>query len=153
MMIGQIISTGFGHSLQLMVWQIIPEIIPRCFQRVVEDIIRVIHLICPECSLEASFVESGIMRYQWKALDAWCNLFPDIRKYRSLVRISLRQSVNSLAAPVVIVRLRLNQGVESFDEFATTHDNNAHRAYAGRVRIGSLKVECSERVHSDSIDY
>ena len=33
-------------------------------QRVVEDIIRVIHLICPEGSLEASFVKHGIVSHQ-----------------------------------------------------------------------------------------
>ena len=55
-----------------------------------EDIIRVIHLIYPKGSLEASFVKLGIVRYQWQALYMWCNLFPNIGKYRCIVSISLR---------------------------------------------------------------
>ena len=90
MVIGEVVSTGFGHSLQLVIRQIIAEVISRCFQCIVEDIIRIIHLICPKGSYEASFVKLGIVCYQWQALDVWCNFLPYIGKYRSFIGIFLR---------------------------------------------------------------
>jgi len=87
MMIRQIIAAGGGYSLKLMVRKAAAEMAPRGCQRVVELIVRVIHLIHPEHLAQAALVETRIVRHQGQTLDLRSNLFPDTWEYRSILRI------------------------------------------------------------------
>ena len=61
MMAGQVVTACCGNSLKLMVGETMPEMTPRCGERIVEDVIRIVHLVDPKSGLEAAFVKTGIV--------------------------------------------------------------------------------------------
>ena len=58
--------------------------------------------------------------------------------------------MDPLAEPFVVLRLRMDQRVESVDNLAVTHNDDPDRADAGRAFVGSLEVYGREgRKHGD----
>ena len=67
------VATEFGDRMQLMVlclW----ECLARSDAGAVERIIRVVHLVSAEDSLQTTLIESLVMGYEGKSLDQW--LYP-----------------------------------------------------------------------------
>ena len=93
-MVNKIVSTGCGNCLQLMVGKPMPKVLPGCGQRIVELIIRIVHPVHPMHGLQAAFVESGIVRHKWQAINQGRHLRPP-------GSLSLRTS-NSGFSPYII---------------------------------------------------
>ena len=69
MVVHEVISAGCGDGLQLMVGEPAAEMLPGSCEGVVELVVGIVHLIDPEDSLEAPFIEAGIVRNQRESLD------------------------------------------------------------------------------------
>ena len=61
-MIGQVITTGRCHCLQLVIRQTAAVMPTRSRKCIIKLIVRVIHLIYPKNFFQASFIESAVVR-------------------------------------------------------------------------------------------
>ena len=64
MVVHEVIAAGCGDGLELMVGETAAEVSAGSSEGVVELIVGIVHLIHPEDSLEAAFVETGVMSHQ-----------------------------------------------------------------------------------------
>ena len=87
MVVHELISAGCCDCLQLMVGEPAAEVTSGSREGVVELIFGVVHLIHSEHGLEASFVESGIVRHEGESFDERLNLLPDVWEYRCIFSV------------------------------------------------------------------
>ena len=66
---GEIVSAGGGDRLELMVGKPMAIVLTRCGQRVMEHIVRIVHLVHAEDFPEAPFIEGAVVRHQRQTLD------------------------------------------------------------------------------------
>ena len=144
----KVISTGCCYSLQLMIWQAAAIMLTGCGQRVVETIIRIVHLVDAEHLFEATFIEAGVVRHQWEPLDHRRYLFPHIRENRRIFGVFRAKAVNLTAEPLIVFRLRMDEAVEAVHDDTATHDDHAHAANAGTLLVGGLEVYGGEVGHA-----
>lgn len=130
MVVLKVEAAGCRDGLELVVGQAAAEMAAGSQQRIVEAIIRIIHLIDAMDGLEAALVETRVMCHQRQPLDHRGDLFPHVRKYRRLVRVTRPQPVHPLAEPLIVFRLRMDQRIEGVDNLAAPHDHHADAAYA-----------------------
>ena len=88
-----------------MVWKASAEIPPRRCKGIVKFVVRIVHLIYLEDSLEAALVEPGVVRNQRESLDERPYLLPDIWEYRCIFSILRPKAVYPPAEPLVVVGL------------------------------------------------
>jgi len=112
MMIRQIVAASSRHRLELVIRQAVTEMAAGSGQRIEKLVIRVVHSIHLENRLQASLVKGAVVSHKRQALDHRGYLLPHVRKHRSIFRILLRQPVDLLAEPLVILRLGMDKGVE-----------------------------------------
>ena len=151
MVVGEIVAAGGGDGLQLVVRQGGAELAAGCRERVMELIIRIIHLVCAKCGLEAALVEAGIVRDQRQPFDVRLDLLPHIREDRRVLRVAFAQPVDALAEPLIILRLRVDQRVEFIRYLAVAHHDDADGADARRAFVRGLEIYCGEVEHNSGI--
>ena len=140
MVVHEVISAGCCDGLELMVREPAAEVTSGSREGVVELIVGIVHLIYPEDSLEAPFIEAGIVRHEGEALDERFNLLPDIGEHRSVIRVLRTQTVDLLAEPLVVFRLGMYEAVERVHDFPAAHYHHANGADAGRLLVCRLEV-------------
>ena len=64
MMILKVVTTGGCNSVELMIGQRMTELSAGCCEGIVKAVVRIVHLIDPEHSLQAPFIEAGIVGYK-----------------------------------------------------------------------------------------
>ena len=116
-------------------------------QGVVELVVRVVHPIHFEHSLETSFIETGVVRNEREALDERFNLLPDVWEYRCIFSVLRPKSVNPLAEPLVVLRLGVDETIEGVHNISVTHYHHSDGAYAGGLLVCRLEVYCSKICH------
>ena len=146
-MVTQIKSARGGHGLQLMVRQHPAEMPPRRRQRIHEHVFGIIHLIHAEHRPQAPLVEARIVRHQRQPFDEGLNPLPHKRKHRRIIRIPRPQPVHPLAKPRIVLRLRMDQTVESIDNAAPAHNDHPNAAHARRTLIRRLEIYCRKVPH------
>ena len=87
MVVHEVIAAGCGDGLELMVRKPASEMPSGSSEGVVELIVGIVHLIHSEHGLEASFVESGIVRHEGESFDERLNLLPDVWEYRCILSV------------------------------------------------------------------
>ena len=142
---GETVAAGGGHRLEAVVRKSPAETPSGCGEGVVEQVVRIIHLVNPENGLEAAFIEAAVVRDKGKPFDKGLDPLPDEREYRSVVGV-LRAEPVYLAAK----RLRVDQAVESVLYPSSAHDHDTHAAYAGRAFVGRFEVYRREVSHAGS---
>ncbi len=85
------------------------------------------------------------MRHERKALNHRGDLLPYIREHRSVLRVLLREAVDLLTEPLIVLRLGVNQAVERIHYLAITDDDHSNAADAGTTLIGCLEVYGGKR--------
>ena len=143
----QVVTTISGHRLQLVVGQLLEQP-PGRHAGTIEFIVGVIHLIAAEDGPQAALVKGLVVGHKGQALDEWFNLSPHVGKYGRIVGIAVTQSMHTLAPVAVVVGFGLDERVEPVSDFPVTHDDNTHRADAGALAIGCLKINCSKVPHT-----
>ena len=76
--------------------------------------------------------------------DAFLQLLPYFREYQRIVRITLAQPMYALAPIVVVVRLWLNQAIETVCYLPIAHHDHSYGADARRLLIGRLEIDGNE---------
>ena len=158
----QVVSTGSGNGLQLVVGQRMPELPAGNGECVVETVVGIVHLIDPEHRLQASFVETDVVGDERNRRNQVSSVFkrqlireehffqtllqqlPHFWEHRRLVSILLAQPVYPLAEIAVEVGFRLNEAVERIGHLPIAHHDHSHRADARRHLVGRLKVDGDE---------
>lgn len=140
MVVHEVISAGCGDGLQLMVEEPAAEMLPGSCEGVVELVVGIVHLIYPEDSLEAPFIEAGIVRNQRESLDERFYLLPDVWEYRCIFSILRPKTVNLLAEPLVVFRLGMDETVEGVYNLPVTNYHHPDGTYAGRLLVCRLEV-------------
>ena len=77
MVIGQVITAGYGNRLQLMVRQTAAEMVTGGRKCIIELILGIIHPVHFENLFQTSFIEPAVMRHKRKALNPRGYLLPD----------------------------------------------------------------------------
>ena len=80
MVIGQVITTGSGNRLQLMVRQTAAEMLTGSRKCIMELILGIIHPVHSENLFQTPFIEPAVMRHKRKSLNLRGYLFPDTQK-------------------------------------------------------------------------
>ena len=115
--------------------------------RAVKIVVGVVHPIDTEDGFQAALVKRLVVRHQRQPLNERLYPFPYVRENGGRIGICLTQSVN-IAAPVgVILRLGLDERVESFYRLASAHDNHTDRTHRRPVVVGGLKIYRCEIFH------
>ena len=112
MVVDQIVAAGSCHGMQLVVGKQLSEMFARGAAGAVELIVRVIHLVAAHHGLQAAFVERAVVRHERQTLDKWLNLLPDVWKHRRILGVLFGDAVDEGVPIEVIIRLRLDEGIE-----------------------------------------
>ena len=141
MVIGEVKAACSGNSVELMVGECILEMTAGCGQGVIENVIRVIHLIYAVNSLETAFVKTGIVGHKRISLQQRDYFFPNVWKDRCAICIFRAQAMNLTAEPMVVLRLRVDETVKGVHYNIIAHHDNTNAANAGWLLVGSLKIQ------------
>ena len=139
-MAGEVKPARGGHGLQLMVRQHPAEVPPRRRQRIKEHVFGIIHLIHPEHRPQAPLVEARIVCHQRQPGDGRRDAFPHAWEHRRGLSVLRTQAVHPLAEPRIILRLRMDQAVESIDNAAPAHNDHTDAAHTRRTLIRRLEI-------------
>ena len=137
--LSQVKSAVGGNGVQLMVGQLL-ELALGGHAGAVELIVRIIHLVATKHGLQAALVKGFVMGNERQPLNQGLDLGPNEREYGSIVGVLMAQAVYALAPVAVIVGFGLDKGIEGVGDFTVTHDDDPHRAHAGALAVGRLKV-------------
>ena len=138
-MILQMIATLGCYGLQLMIRQVWHHP-PGSLTGTIEEIIGIVHLVTAEDGLQTVLIEVFVMRHQGKSFNHRRHLLPYLREDRGIIRIHVSQAVNPCIPIVVVIRLRLDQGLEGVDNLSTANDNYTDAADACHLPIGRLEI-------------
>ena len=141
MMARQIVPAGCSHCLELMIRKAAAEMPAGSGQCIVENIVRIIHLIDPVYGFQAAFIEAGVVRHKWVIFQQRMDLLPDLREHRRVLRILRPKTVHLAAEPLIVFRLRMDEAVEGIHDDVIADDNHADAAHAARLLIRGLEVQ------------
>lgn len=147
-MVGQVVTACCGHRLKLMVRETMPEITPRCGERIEKDIVGVVHLIDPEDGLEAAFIKAGVVRHNRVVLYEGLDVRPDIREDRCMIGVLRTEAVNLLAEPLIVLWLRMNEAVVGIHYHSTPDDYRTNATYAGGAFVRRLEINSQKGIHN-----
>jgi len=132
--------------MQLMVGQLWKST-ARSHTGAVEFVIRIVHLVTTEDGLQAALIESLVMGHEGQALNQRLYLFPYLREDRRLLRILATETVDLAAPEIIVVGLRLYQGIERVHNLTTPDDHHTYRADTGTLVVGRLEIDCCKVIH------
>lgn len=142
MMICEVVATGCGNCLELMVCQRTAEVSAGCSQGIIEFIFRVIQTVATEHGPQAALVKSGIVSHKRQTFDLRRNPGPNLWKYRCIISITVPQAMHTPASVIVVVWLGFYKRIELLEEAAIAYNHNANRAYRRGLIIGCFKILC-----------
>ena len=145
-MMEQVVAAVGGDGVQLVIRQLL-ELALGGHAGAIKIIVRVIHLVAAEDRFQAALVKGFVVSHQRQSLDEGLNLCPHVRKHGRIVGVFMPQAVDALAPVAVIVGLGLDEGIECVHNAAVTHNDNAHRAHAGALAVGGLKIDGGKISH------
>ena len=148
MVVHEVISAGCGDGLELMVRKPAAEVTSGSREGVVELVVGIVHLIDTEHGLEASFVETGVVRNEGEALDERFNLLPDVWEYRCIFSILRSKTVYLPAEPLVVLRFGMDETVERVHNLPVTHYHHSDGAYAGGLLVRRLEINSCKISHN-----
>ena len=146
-MVCKVISAGGSDGLELVVREFLPKMSSRCRQRVVKFIVRIVHLIDAEYLLETAFIKKTVVGDQRQSLDKRFNLLPYEGEDGRILGVFRPEPVYLPAEPLVILRFRMDQAVESVHDLSATNDDYADAADAAGTLVGRLEVYRREISH------
>ena len=138
---GEVISAGGGHSLELVIGKSMAEVPAGCGEGIIEDIVRIIHLIYPVRRFEATFVKTCVVCHQGITFQQRMNLLPNLREHRRILCVLRPQAMHLAAEPLVIFRLRVDEAIERIDDDITPDNDDAHTTNAARLLVRSLEIQ------------
>ena len=141
MMARQVVPASCRHCLELMIRKAAAEMSAGSGQCIVENIVRIIHLINPVNGLQAAFIEAGVVRHKRVIFQQRMDLLPDLWEHRRIFSIFRSKTVHLAAEPLVVFRLRMNETVERIHDDVIPDNDYADAAHAARLLIRGLEVQ------------
>ena len=89
MVVFEVVATGLSDSVKLVVREQFAKMTAGGSAGAKELIVRVIHLVAAEHSLQAALIEGAVVSHQRQALDERCYLLPDVRENGSIFGVFL----------------------------------------------------------------
>ena len=126
MVVFEVVATGLSDSVELVVREEFAEVTARGSAGAKELIIRIIHLVAAKHGLQAALVKGTVVSHQRQALDERRYLLPHVRENRSVFGVFLPQAVHTGVPIIIVIRLGLNQRIETVDKLTVADDDNAH---------------------------
>ena len=142
----QVVAAGGGDGVELVVGQM-GKAAAGSDAGAVELVVGVVHLVATEDGLQATFVEGFVVGHEGQAFDERFYLCPYFGEYGGFLGVLMGETMHLTAPVVIVVRLRLDEGVEGIDNLAVPHDNHSHGADARPLVVSSLKVYCCKAIH------
>ena len=127
MMILQVISAASGNDVKI-VMSFRPAF-ARCHTGTVKLIVGIVHLIDTKDSFEAALIKCFVVSHQRQSLYEWLNLLPYLGKDWCIVGVFSTKVMNLRASVVIILWLRLDEGIELIHYLTTPHYHYANRAH------------------------
>ena len=127
MVVLQVISAASGNDVEI-VMSFRPAF-ARCHTGTVKLIVGIIHLIDTKYGFQTTLVKCLVMSHQWQSLDEWLNLLPYLGKDWCIVGVFSTKAMNLTASVVIILWLRLDEGIELIHYLTTPHYYYANRAH------------------------
>jgi hypothetical protein len=146
--VDEMIAASLSYGMKLVVRQLLPKVFSRSTTGAIELIVGVIHLVAAHYGLQTTFIEGAVVRHQGQALDERLNLSPNIRKHGRILGVLTCDAVDHSVPIQVIVRFRLDEGIERVHEFSVADNYHTHATHARAFVVGGLEVYGSEGVHS-----
>jgi hypothetical protein len=106
------------------------EVSPGSSQRIMEHVVRIVHLIHPVDGLETAFVKAAVMSHQRKVSYEMSSFPPHLGEYRSVLSVILAKAVYAHAEPLVVVRFRMDKAVEGIRDKTLTYNHETDAANA-----------------------
>ena len=141
MMARQVVPASRCYCLELMIRKTAAEMLAGSGQCIVENVVRVVHLVHPVNGLQAAFIDAGVVRNKWVIFQQRMDLLPDLREHRCILRIFRSQTVHLAAEPLVVFRLRMDETVERIDDDVIADNDHANAAYAARLLVRGLEIQ------------
>ena len=141
MMARQVVPASRCHCLELMIWKAAAEMPAGSGQCIVENVVRVVHLVDPVNGFQAAFIKAGIVRHKWVIFQQRLDLFPDLWEHWRILSIFRSKTVHLAAEPLIVFRLRMDEAVEGIHDDVIADDNHADAAHAARLLVRSLEVQ------------
>ena len=138
-MILQPIAAKFGYVMKLMINGMWKSSL-RSPIRAMKFIVGIVHLITTEDSFQAAFIKRLVMGNQWKPFYHRCYPRPHLRKDGCIFRISLGKAMHFRVPIAIVVRLRLDEGVERIYYLSITDNHHSHTTYTGPFVVGGFKI-------------
>ena len=64
MMVLEVVATGSSYGVELMIRQRTAKLPARCCESIVKTVVRIVHLVHLEHSLQTTFIEAGIVSHE-----------------------------------------------------------------------------------------
>ena len=154
----EVIATSSSNGMQLMIREEMPKLPTGSGKRIIETVVRIVHLIGFEHGLQATLVETCIVGHEWDGGYLIANFFkcllfgeecfaysifyllPYFRKHRCIIGILMPKPMHPLTEVAVVVRLGLDKAVERVYHLTVPYQHHAYGADARRVLIGCLEI-------------
>jgi len=126
MMVFKDITTFGGNGVKLVVWQI-GERATRDTKRVVELIVRIVHLIYTEHGFQTPFIKGFVVGHKGQTFNQWFYLCPDLWEHWRFLCVFATKPMNLAAPVVVIVWLGLDKRVERIYYLTVAYYHHTYR--------------------------
>jgi len=113
----------------------------------VELVIGIVHLVYFEHRPQAAFVKRTVVRHQGQSLNQRLYLSPHLGEHRRVVRVLVRESVNLLTEPGIVVGLGFDETVERVGDEAVAHNHHSYAAHAAALSVGGLEIDGGKILH------
>lgn len=111
MVVPEVIAACSGDRLKVVMGEVRQDF-PGRPASVVEDVVRVVHLVYAEDFLETSFVERAVVGDQRELAYERRSLLPYMSEARSILRVLGAEAMDALAEPLIVVRFGVDQAIE-----------------------------------------
>lgn len=145
MMLCQVIAAASGYDVKRMT-TFGPDL-ARGDASAVEIVVGIVHLIDAEDGFQAALVERLVMSHKRKPRYLRLYLLPHFGKNRRTVCIRSAKTMHLTAPVVVILRLRLDERVETIHHLTSSNNNHANRAYRRTLIVGGFKIYSCKVFH------
>ena len=105
-----------------------------------ELVVGIIHLVGSEDGFQTTLIKRLIVRYQRKSFNQGFYLLPYLREDGSILRITLREPVNTGTTIFVVIGIWLNERVETIYYLSTTYNYNTYGANRTALIVGCLEI-------------
>ena len=120
MVVPEVVAACSGDRLKVVMGEVRQDF-PGRPASVIEDVVRVVHLVYTEDFLETSFVERAVVGDQRELAYERRRPLPYMSETRRILRVLGAEATDALAEPLILVRFGADQTVERVHSHVIDH--------------------------------